>query len=115
MLHYTKDCIPYSGKVWWGKVWRITVNLTILPNFSPAKFSRYMVYSNAYNNVFDLNSFILYCSYIGLFCLDANLPTFQWTHKLGNFILDCCIKFDCGSLLQNLTWVYYKAIMSRSN
>ena len=38
------------------------------------------------------------------FSLDANFH--KWANNSGNFFLGCCIKFDCGSLLQNLAWMY---------
>ena len=41
--------------------------------------------------------------YSGLFSLGANFPKFhKWAHYSGKFILDCCMKFNCGSLLQKL-------------
>ena len=43
--------------------------------------------------------------YSGLISLDANFPEFQeWAHNSGKFILGCCMKFDCESLLQKLAW-----------
>ena len=38
--------------------------------------------------------------YSMLFSLGTNFH--EWDDNLRNFILGCCVKFDCGSLLQDL-------------
>ena len=36
-----------------------------------------------------------------LFSIGANFPEFpKWTHNSGKFILECCVKFDYGLLLE---------------
>ena len=48
-----------------------------------------------------------------LFSLGANFSKFhEWTCYSGKFILDCCMKFDCGSLF-SIAEIGMDANMSR--
>ena len=64
-----------------------------------------IIFLFSYMYSYDMYSDNIVLPYSGLFSLGANFPKFhKWTHysrKLFLF-LGCCMKFNCGLLLQKL-------------
>ena len=89
LLQYTKtQLVAISSK--------LTVNVCNMKYYS-------CYFSDIIHVVVYESERISYSSYSGLFPLSANFPEFhKWSHYSGKFILGCCMKFDCGSLLRKL-------------